>query len=660
MCSVWVIVGLAIWFGPSVQAQNDQEAMFRERSLALVRHTASHYKPPSLQIEDPEKYIWPLCIARFETFGPADSLANRYVDLLAARSPFHFTLVGMARMLHQYPEVPSLQVHRRLILEQVFARTDSQNPWTSEGTENHISMARTSGYLFAQAMAQYPEQHAMAKTQMEAMKRWIMEWSKRLYHLGNGEWNSSTYAAYNLIGWLNLFDFADDAEVKLAARAVLDYYAAETALFHSWGVTGGAEMRGNGITSRELSATAYLAWLWFSPDTVAPLHGFQGSQYIQVLHAATSGYRPPEALQELAQKTRPVGATWLAARPSYLYEQPSFVQLRFHIGQGYTLGSASDRYGGFTGASVQITNWKLVVAPSAWGEAPQVVSGNGAYEKGRTGKSRTPFTQIAQQGPVLFQLTHVPAKANRLVAQWRQMTNQWATDWLRDYALRWPTTEPSAIHQVVNFTGGETAPDLQNASYLVFPAETTLHAVNDRVWARVGSTYLFLQAVSQRPVVLQTRENGAQILTDSEIPGKTCGWVLETFAEADFGKWEEFLEYKPQSFQRKGTSVHYTTRAGTQLRCDFMVKGVFMEPLVDWGYGATTPMTLATSPPFRQPRWPEGKGSGRMARCRVNGVLQPAAGTTLFNGPGLILSEGILQMDGYQVNYQERVPRFLP
>ena len=164
-------------------------------------------------------------------------------------------------------------------------------------------MSRTSGYLYAQYALGNPL-FPQASRKLADTKSWILYYSKRIYQTGTGEWNSSVYQSYSIAGWLNLYDLAADVEVRNAARAVLDYYTAESALHTFYGITSGAEMRGSSSTST-VSGYDYLSWMWFgnSPKDQTASSFWTPKEYSQSVHAAVSTYRPNPIAVSLAFKT---------------------------------------------------------------------------------------------------------------------------------------------------------------------------------------------------------------------------------------------------------------------------------------------------------------------------------------------------------------------
>jgi hypothetical protein len=105
---------------------------------------------------------------------------------------------------------------------------------------------------------------------------------------------SPTYSKYTLNTWYNLFDFAQDPELKTAAGMLLDVYWADWALEQIDGVRGGSRHRCYaGEASIEQSGAAQHAWYAFGLGTEA-------SQHPGVMSGATTSWRPSRAVVHLA------------------------------------------------------------------------------------------------------------------------------------------------------------------------------------------------------------------------------------------------------------------------------------------------------------------------------------------------------------------------
>jgi hypothetical protein len=634
---------------------------FRERSEIIIGHTADIYIPPSMSIGDPEKYYWPKAMARFEKYGISDAAANEWIEQLKERSPFHFTLVGMARLMSLYGHAPAIGNNKLLLLQKVFERNDSHNPWTSEGTENHIAMDRTSGYLFAQHALQYPQYFPDAPQKLVHLKDWISRWSKRMYQYGTGEWNSSIYQAYHIIGWLNLYDFADDPEVKIMARAVLDYYSAEMALHYSWGTYGGSEKRGRGTGNNNFSASGYICWLWFGSH----YHGASflpgGQEYIQSMHAITSSYRPPANCLPLARKEGQMQSWYINSKPSYLYEKPAFVKQFFYVDENFTMGTAISPYGGWTGSTSQIVNWKLAIRRDE-SPVPFEISGNGRFRGNWSGSAGNPWTQFAQYKNVLVQLTRTPVNKNEIIEEVKATTEQWAVDWQRDFSMRFPNDNKG---NVVNFAGNIVA---ENISFFNLPMEAKLKFANGNCFADLGDVFLFIGLIGTEEAAAARNlleESGRQILTVQAPDGQLCGFVMEVIPGDQWESFETFME----NYTNKAllvtvdNGISFRSQGGDVLDVSFSPSGTFCEALYDWGYGAVEQRAFVSAPPFRQPQWPKGEGYGKLPAIKVNGeTITMDKDWPVFRGPKFVLENRIMEIKGersvYWVDYSGRYPVF--
>ena len=165
----------------------DYEADFTIRANVLVDWVANIYQLPGSNPytngpADEEKYTGPKMLARMAKYGADDPdglmlptgdshlvNANEWIRAGAGGAHFHFTFVGPAIVFTKYPDAPALSeehstrgvigtpytvtVLDSYILE-VMTRNDNYNAFTGEGTENHINMNRTSGWIYAQLARQ--------------------------------------------------------------------------------------------------------------------------------------------------------------------------------------------------------------------------------------------------------------------------------------------------------------------------------------------------------------------------------------------------------------------------------------------------------------------------------------------------------------------------
>lgn len=623
----------------SAKAADDIDC-YDERVATLVTQIADSYSPP--KSNDREKYYWPKAMARFSKYGTDDAVANQLIAEVATRDAYHFAILGMARLLNLYDDAPELQKNIDGILQKAL----SKGLTTSEGTENHITMERTGIYLLTQIALKRNPDNSEARRQHDQAREWILTWARRIYQQGIGEWNSSIYATYSLCGWLNVYDFADDAEVKAAAKAVVDYYATEIALHHSWGTIGGPETRGNDETDRNQTATAYLAWLWFGTTPNCP-QGFKANEYIQSIHAVLSTYRPAPQIVALARKEQGTRQWYQQAKTSYLYEQPSFCKQDFYVSQNFTLGNLVCGYGGYTGASYAIIPWRLMIRKDDL--CPYEIGGGGRYRDAWSGKMRAPFTQTVQNKNTIILMTKEPADFNAHQQTVSTLISQWKADWARDWNLRHPGVGKDNPVNMVD------AAKHQPITYISLPSALKAQRTGNKVYVDAGKVYLVITSLHTPTVTTRAAQSGRQTVQDKSDAGKLSALALEVIEKDDVASLDDLKAATATQTlaQQDDSTVVYTTLTGDRLEATHVGNGTCMEPLFDWGYGATEAVVLMTAPPFCQPEWPVGDGFGKIPALSVNGTpVDYTSPRPVFSGDQLSLDGGILRVkttDSYYV-----------
>ncbi len=166
-----------------------------------------------------------------------------------------------------------------------------------------------------------------------------------LYHIGMGEWDSENYLGHTFAAYLNLYDFAQDPEVKKLGKAALDWMSTAAAVKYYRGGFGGPTKRdygkGNVVYG---SNSARLFWLYFG-DVTFP----NPKPERDVIHLITSAYRPPQAVVALARKQFDKPVEILATKPIYENwkpggeDQPAYWETSF-FGHTYQLGSLAGKF----------------------------------------------------------------------------------------------------------------------------------------------------------------------------------------------------------------------------------------------------------------------------------------------------------------------------
>ena len=356
---------------------------------------------------DPGKYLPGHAMARLVR-DPKDAEALKYMnDDRSYKEHYHFAAVNWARFYPIFADALTDETKEKL-----FAAAKKYGSYHSGGgTENHVVMWRTSAnvlpYYFGDGMLGHRGKDAMLRTG----KEWLANYVKGLYAGGQGEWDSSTYLAFDINGMLNIYDFSKDEESRLLAKAALDWYAAAYALKYRDGVYTAPNQRGYAPGAIQ-KITDHIGWLWWGSDRkVEPDDVRNDGKYS--MHAATSGYRPNAVLTNIARKKLP-GIPFEArnAKPNYWgttgKPSPGAYPETLYVDTGYSMGSL------WRGHGSQMTRFQIVVDTDAGGV---VFSGGNPRQSDHTGKKTGigfhdgtgRYTQQAQSKDLFISMSQAPA-----------------------------------------------------------------------------------------------------------------------------------------------------------------------------------------------------------------------------------------------------------
>ena len=288
-------------------------------------------------------------------------------------------------------------------------------------TDNLRAMREISVYL----MAEETGNESVRRLYQQKLRRYV----SALYHIGMGEWDSETYHGHTLAAYLNLYDFAQDREVKQLAKAALDWLSAAGAVKYYHAGFGGPNKRDYGSSNIVFgSDTAQLLWLYFG-DAKVP----NPKPELDSIHVITSAYRPPEAVVALARKQFAKPVELLITHPTYenwkpgRADQPAYWETTF-FGQTYQLGSVVSSF-----QDGDVGPFKLMVQNSQRGvdyfvantEGDRVESGKHRGDQMGQYRNLLLWLRPASETPFFFQ---VPKSANAEVEKdiwFFQFENTW-------------------------------------------------------------------------------------------------------------------------------------------------------------------------------------------------------------------------------------------
>jgi hypothetical protein len=217
-----------------------------------------------------------------------------------------------------------------------------------------------------------------------------------------GEWDSENYHGHSVAPLLNVYDFAKDEEVKLAAKAALDFVMATGAVKYYRGGFNGPTKRDYNHAQPFGGSAANMLWVYFG-DAPRKNEQFESDE----VHILTSAYRPPAAVVELARKNFARPAEILASKAHYeattaheLDKGPQYFETHF-FGRTFQLGSLVS--GTSAGAS-DVNGFKLLAFDGERGVCDlQCVPGPDPLYAGSPKYATSKVAgenRVAQSGPV--------------------------------------------------------------------------------------------------------------------------------------------------------------------------------------------------------------------------------------------------------------------
>lgn len=534
---------LAITNEENIQAE---EKLFQIKANLVIDKLAEEKVVPIKG--DIEKYIFPAVIGHLAK-NKNDIWAKNQLEILTNKLEANFytnrdafASPGITRILYLYSNNPIIKQATKNYLVYINPQKSTKknyNFWTTGGTENFVNMLNTSRYLLASLGVNQGKKIFLDK-KLKAEK-WLNYQARKIYEVGTAEWDSSSYTAYNLIGWLNIYDFTEDPKIKKIAQAVLDYYSATMALKYSHGIYGGAEQRGGGANSSFSSITDYINWLWFSTYIPESKNFFQWPSYLPVVYPATSTYRPPIEAIMLARKKDNYDEYYRNAKANYdvkKVENPEF----FYIGNSYTLGSVISTSG------EQLVNWKLVSFGDSSDKNSQIVTGgNSCYKSEFNGVGKTIFDTYFQDKNILFQLTYIPSGINNKIH--RQNLRNWIKSILE--AIKCGNSCQFILQNKLNALISPEIYPLSDkdknpiSNYLSFPDEIILDNHEDRIYfTEINNTYLAIYPISQNTIISLNKDknNSRLILKNQQKLGKVTGFIIEVGEKINYPNFNHFKD----------------------------------------------------------------------------------------------------------------------
>jgi hypothetical protein len=257
-------------------------------------------------------------IARLELGrGPLDeTMLGATLELIDSRwDCADFALAGVLRLLYKYPESPLLSPKMRAELERTAREFCYWYDQPGIGgmcfhTENHQILFHACELLAGQLFRDetLPNSGKSGAWHAEHGARLARQWIDQRARFGFSEWLSNCYFEEDLLALLDLYDFAEDAELRRLAGQMVDMVLLEMALHSYQGVLASTHGRtyARWIKGGRSEPTAAIAWLVFGQGELYTGPGlYHVGTNLALVSFATSGYRCPPLIEAIAHDRPP-------------------------------------------------------------------------------------------------------------------------------------------------------------------------------------------------------------------------------------------------------------------------------------------------------------------------------------------------------------------
>ncbi len=214
-----------------------------------------------------------------------------------------FTMGGMLRILHQYRDSP--HISRDLIADIEKAVLWFKYWWDEPGedrrcywTENHQIIFHSdellAGQLFPDAI--FENDGKDGKHHIDHALHYIHRWLDFRIRFGFSEWLSNNYFEEDLLGLVNLYDFAEQPDIRHKSKLLIDMLMFEMSMHTYRGIMGCSHGRTyprfiKGARNEDATNTAKLMF---------GMGYFNSPHVMGTVFLATSAYRCPPVIEAIA------------------------------------------------------------------------------------------------------------------------------------------------------------------------------------------------------------------------------------------------------------------------------------------------------------------------------------------------------------------------
>lgn len=440
------------------------------------------------------------------------------------------------------------------------------------GTENHKAMWRTSALLYAQIFPKGEKISGYTLDEAEKLtQKMIRDYFKGCLNTGNGEYDSQIYYPYSIGGFLNLYDFTPDAETRLLAKSLLDFYLATYGLKVIDGVIAGAQKRGYLSKPDDNLMETYL-WMWTGKNEKYN----DRTNVTTTIQQTTTNYRPNQIIYNIITKNIPLPFEAKMGRPTYHMKTVNAFQESFYCGHTYGIGNIAMT---MVDNPTQQVVWSMVARGK---DGPLCFGGGQSRYLSPAGHS--PYTQTLQSKGTVLLLTGQTADNINVTSTEKKHRKQHASEKLNYVAV----PENNSVKSLVEFMN-----DSKNmlGSWLFIPNNVdTMIWENNNFYMKANDTYVYVHAIGKKlsvlhPDIVKTKtiprllnifEQYQVIIVQDEL----SGFIFDTGERNVHGSFEAFISavnensLVDKSMLQKKKMIQYKSIYGEQLMMTYQNDGL--------------------------------------------------------------------------------------
>ncbi|MEO7969580.1 MAG: hypothetical protein ABIS34_12385 [Opitutus sp.] len=560
---------------------------------------------------DPLKQSLPPATAAL-VLDPNDAAARGYLSIPGnLRQQYHFACVNWVRFLGLVGSAMPPQWHRDFLN---FVGSYEEAPRSVEGavseyqplehtetlvglvgehlggggTENHKTMWRSSGLLYAQTFPAGSMISGFSLAQAEADTNHVLTtYVHQLFTIGNGEYDSSTYYPYSFRAFSNVYDFSPKPETRAMARAALDGLLATYGLKLFNGVHTGPQRRG-WVEGDSFAEMERHLWVWAGGAVNYTTVPVDATKVITTLHQATSKYRPNQLIVDLMAKQVALPFEAYLNHPDYgmttAGRQPEY----FYCSRHFAMGSVQMDT---VNNSAQQTTWTLNVR----GTNGSLIFGGG-QPRWLNPEGHSPYDQwVQKRGALLFMTSGTQPKTGQPVPETLARIDQLSgpRSYSRQAAYSGPlnAAAPPVASDATTLDSYVRGARTQAATWLFVPKAAAVRKEGARFIVTAPDVAVVITPFNKEAFWLPAFEQGAfepsspaKILERYRVlvvPEKTTGFAIEAVE----GSARDHLD--AGSLTVEGRIARYRSIAGDTLELEYQPaelrpKARISGELIDW------------------------------------------------------------------------------